>query len=60
MDVARSEIAHHANETGCRIDFDGMKVVDRETNWMRRVVKDAIWTKKLASHNRMKHDIGEL
>ena len=60
MDVGRSEIARHAAETGHPINFDDMKVVDRETNWRRRIVKEAIWTKKVASQNKVKYDIGEL
>ena len=60
LDVSRSEVARHAAETGHRIDFEGLEVVEREANWRRRVVKEAMWTKKANSSNKVKHDIGNL
>ena len=60
MDVERSEIARHAVESGHRIDFDGMRVVAKEKHWRRHVVKEANWTRKKASSNKVKHDIGGL
>jgi hypothetical protein len=58
LDVHRSEVARHSAETGHRIDLGGLKVLEREPNWRRRIVKEAIWTKKLGSSNQVKHDIG--
>ena len=58
LDVNRSEVARHFAETGHRIDMSGLKVLECEPNWRRRIVKEAIWTKKLGSSNQVKHDIG--
>ena len=60
LDVDRSEVARHVAETGHKLDLGNIKVLDRETSWRRRVVKEAIWTRKLGSSNKVKHDIGQL
>ena len=58
MDVDRSEIARHAVETGHRVDPMAAAVVDKDSDWRRRVIKEAVWTKKLGGSNHVKHDIG--
>ena len=43
---------HTANSGHC-IDFGRMRVLDRENMWRKRVIKEAWWTKKLASNNKV-------
>lgn len=57
LDVMRSEVAQHALDFSHSVDFDRMKVIDRESNWRKRVIKEAWWTKRLSSSNRTKHSI---
>ena len=58
LDVQRSEVAHHAAETGHTPAFQEAHVLERESNWRRRVVKEALWTRRLDSSNAVKHDLG--
>ena len=60
MDVGRSEIVKHMMETGHRVDPQTASVIDRESDWRRRVVKEAYWTNKVGAKNRVKHDIGTM
>ena len=58
LDTDRSEIAKHVHETDHRIAFHDMLCLDRESNWRRRITKEALWTKKIGSANKTKTDIG--
>ena len=58
MDIDRSEIAKHMMETGHRVDPQAASIIDRESDWRRRVAKEAFWTRNLGSKNKVKHDIG--
>ena len=60
LDTMRSEVAQHVHSHSHSVDFDGMKVIDRENNRRKRVVKEAWWTKRLSSSNRTKHNISGL
>ena len=57
MDVQRSELARHVFESDHRVNLEQMSMVERETDWRRRVVKEAIWTKRHQSHNQTKHSL---
>ena len=47
MDVDRSEIAKCVMETRHRMDPQAASVIDKQSDWHRRVIKEAVWTKKL-------------
>ena len=59
LDVTRSEVAQHVHEESHQVDMDGMEVLDRERDWRKRTVKEALWTKKLSSSNRTKHVLSD-
>ena len=59
VDVARSEVAQHVHEESHQVDFNGMEVIDREPDWRKRVVKEALWTRKFSSSNRTKHTLSD-
>ena len=54
LDVERSEVANHFALTGHRINLDGIEVLDRDCAWRKRIIKEAIWTKRTTSQNRVK------
>ena len=58
MDVLRSVVAEHALEKGHPIGFDRAVVLEKEPEWRKRLVKEALWTNKLGSANRVKHSLG--
>ena len=58
LDVDRSEVARHAAESGHALDFQHVSVLDKEERWRRRVIKEALWSKKLQSSNSVKHSLG--
>ena len=58
MDVQRSEVARHVIEDGHNVDIGGIDKLDQESQWRRRVVKEAIWTRKLGGQNKVMHDLG--
>ena len=58
LDVQRSEVARHSAETGHTPDFQEAHVLEREPNWRSRIVKEALWTRRLDSSNAVKHDLG--
>ena len=60
MDVQRSDVARHAIEDGHDVDVKGMHLIEKEKNWKKRVIKEALWTKKLRSNNKVKHDLGQV
>ena len=37
--VSRSEVARHVFESDHRVDFESMQVVERESVWRRRIIK---------------------
>ena len=47
-----SEIAQHVGTTGHRVDWEGAKILDRETNYTKRGIKEAWWTVSQNSGNR--------
>ena len=53
-----SEVAKHVHESQHHVDFDSMEVIDQEEGWFKRVIKEAIWTKRLQSGNRTKCEVG--
>lgn len=55
LDSERSEVARHTHEDGHRVNIDSMHILEKEPIWRRRLVKEALWTKKLNSANRTKH-----
>ena len=55
LDVERSEVARHVHENDHQVDLNSMHIVEREAGWKRRLVKEALWTKRLKSSNRTKH-----
>ena len=42
----KSAITDHADRRNCVIDWEGAKVVDKETNRCARWIKEAIWIRK--------------
>ena len=42
----KSAITDHADRRNCVIDWDGVKLVDKETNRSARWIKEAIWIRK--------------
>lgn len=60
LDVERSEIARHVFESDNAVDVSKVGIIDKEAQWRRRVVKEAIWSKRLASSNRTKFSLGDL
>lgn len=58
FDVLRSEVARHAIEDDHRVKVEDMKILEKEPNWRRRIVKEALWTSKLGGSNKVKHEIG--
>ena len=60
LNTDRSEIAKHVAENGHSVDLKGISVIDKEPQWRRRIIKEAFWSAKLKSGNRVKHDIGRL
>ena len=58
MDVQRSEVARHAVEAGHEVEVKDMEIVDRESNWKKRLVKEALWTRKLGGSNKVMHELG--
>ena len=58
LDAQRSEVARHVAEEGHRVKVQDMKIIEKEPSWRRRIVKEALWTKKLGSSNKVKHEIG--
>ena len=56
-DVQRSEVARHAIEEGHRVRVEEMKIIEKESNWKRRVIKEALWTRKLEGSNKVNFDI---
>ena len=60
FDVQCSEVVQHAAETGHTLQFGGVSLLDREATWRGRVIKEALWTRKLGSSNHVKHDLGTL
>ena len=46
LDTQRSEVARHVAEDGHRVKLEDMKIIEKEPNWKRRIVKEALWTKK--------------
>ena len=60
MDVQRSEVARHVIEDGHDVDVKGMRLIEKEKNWKKRVIKEALWTKKLSSSNKVMHDLGQV
>ena len=59
LDVDRSEIARHVFESDHRVDVEQVQVVDKEPQWRRRTVKEAIWTKHHGSFNKTKHSLSD-
>jgi len=59
IDVLRSEVAQHAANSAHTIDFGKMKIIDREVNWRKRLVKEAWWTRKFNSANRTKFNLSD-
>ncbi len=59
MDVGRSEIARHVLESDHHVDVKLAKVIDREPQWRKRTIKEAIWTRRYNSFNRTKHVLSE-
>ena len=55
VDVQRSEVARHVFESHHQVDFKNMTVVDREPTWRKRIVKEALWTRKYKAFNHVKH-----
>ena len=60
MDTGRSEVAQHTTENNHSMDFENMKIIDREESKKSRIIKEAIWTKKLNGRNRTFYDLGNL
>ena len=57
IDVERSEVARHVHDFQHQVDFMNMSVLDRERLWKKRIIKEAIWSRKLSSSNRTKFSI---
>lgn len=53
-----SEVAKHMYEDGHQVDFGGMKIIDKEQNRKKRVIKEALWTQKLNASNKTFHAVG--
>ena len=51
FDRERSGVAHHAHEMDRQVDFNDVRVQERESVWRRRIIKEALWTKKLEFSN---------
>ena len=59
LDVQRSEVARHSAESNHDVDVAGMRILEKESNWRKRVVKEAIWMKRLQGSNKIKHELGD-
>ena len=59
LDVTRSEVAQHAHEADHRVELEKMKLIDKELNWRKRVIKEALWSKQLSSSNRTKFSLSD-
>ena len=57
MDVDRTELARYTFESDHQVNLSAMKIVDREPNWKKRMVKEALWTRKFNSFNHTKHSL---
>ena len=57
--VQRSEVARHAIEEGYRVRVEEMKIIEKESNWKRRItlIKEALWTRKLEGSNKVNFEI---
>ena len=60
MDVQRSEVAKHAVSSGHPIRVKNATVIDRESSWSKRIVKESLWTHKLHSENKVKHTLSDV
>ena len=38
--------------------IEGAKLLEKESQWRRRVIKEALWSQKLHSSNTVKHSLG--
>ena len=41
-------------EDGHRVKTEDMKIIEKEPNWRRRIVKEALWASKLGGSNKVK------
>ena len=55
----KSKIFQHVHLNSHRMDFDNIEVLGYETEWRRRIIKEALFTQKTASKafNDTKHTI---
>ena len=51
FDLQKSAVAQHAVEEDHRIDWDNSMVVDKESKWHRRRLKEAMYIKKYNNFN---------
>ena len=59
FDTQRSEVARQAAGISHCLRLHKLTVLESEEDWRRRIVKEALWTQKLNSENRLKHEIGQ-
>ena len=46
--LKQTGVGDHCNATGHSVPMDSLKVIDREQDWMKRKVKEAIYIKQRA------------
>ncbi len=51
LDTSKFAVAQHTLEEGHRIDWSGSKVIDKETNWHTRRIKEAIHIRRILNFN---------
>ena len=56
--VQWSEVMPYAVENGHLVEMQDMAVIDRESNWRKWIVKEALWTRNLTRSNKIMHEIG--
>ena len=55
-----SELAVHVAETGHRVDWSGMSVVDKEVDYFKRGFKEAWWSSVHKSRNRTRCEVSDV
>ena len=63
LDIERSEIARHVFESDHTVDVSrvsNLSILDKEPQWRKKIIKEAIWSKHFAFSNRAKFSLGDV
>ena len=44
---SQSAIAEHSHNTGHNIKWDEARIIDFESNWLKRKIKEALWIRRV-------------